>query len=244
MPNESRRIAALLALACIAAPLAAQPPTDEQRMMRVQWEQDFGRQKPVPTIPATLRQTVSTTNEWVSVRMNDGSQRRFGIGALTIEEMESFQNGRFVGFKIFGNEEYGYILIDRAGRGEMATVHTGGKPSFSEEGRHFAAAEISESGFGNLNGVALWGVEPTGVKRLFYTDSLRAGFNWRAEPFRGPTCVPVTAVEESWQPSAPDRWDAEVANAPRAWYELRWSADESLYFGRSTDAACFDDSSG
>lgn len=245
MPNSNLRIAALLALACAAAPpLAAQPQADEQRAMRLQWEEDFRRQKPVPTIPAALRETVSASNEWITVRMSDGRQYRYGIGALTAEELESFQNGRFVGFKIFGNEEYGYILIDRAGSGEMATLHTGGRPSFSEDGRHFAAAEISESGFGNLNGVALWGVEPGGVKRLFYTDSLRTGFNWRAEPFRGQACVPITAVEEGWQPSAPDRWDAEVANAPRAWYELRWSADEGLYFGRSTDSACFDDSSG
>lgn len=246
MPNASLRIAALLALACAIGPVAAQPPgaPEEQRVLRLEWEQNFQRQKPVPVVPAPLRQTVSATNEWVTVRMDDGSPFRVGIGALTVDQLESFQNGRFIGFGISGNEEYGYILIDRMGRDHLIESHTDSRPSFAEDGRHFAAAEISESGFGNLNGVALWEVLPAGVKRLFYTDSVRGGFNWRAEPFRGSNCVPITAVQEGWTPTTPDRWDAEVGNAPRAWYELRWSADEGLYFGRSSDAACFDDSSG
>lgn len=246
MPNSSLRIAALLALACATAPVAAQPPgaPEEQRVLRLEWEQNFGRQKPVPVVPAPLRQTVSATNEWVTVRMGDGSPFRVGIGALAVDQLEGFQNGRFIGFGISGNEEYGYILVDRMGRGHLIESHIGSRPSFAEDGRHFAAAEISESGFGNLNGVALWEVRPAAVRRLFYTDSVRSGFQWRAEAFRGPNCVPITAVEEGWEPTAPDRWEAEVGNAPRAWYELRWSDEDGLYFGRSTDAACFDDSSG
>jgi len=247
VPNASLRIA-FLALACAAAPLAAQPAAnqpsaDEQRSIRTAWEQDFRRQKPVPTVPAALRQTVSATNEWVIVRMNDGSQHRYGIGALTVEDMESFQNGRFIGFQIFGNEEYGYILIDRAGRGEPATLHTGSKPSFAEDGRPFAAAEQSQSGFGNLSGVALWEVRPAGVQRIFYSDVLRGGIQWRAEPFRGPNCVPISAIDPDWNPATAN-WEEEAANAPRQWYELRWSAGDGIYFGHSTDAACYDDSSG
>lgn len=238
MPNSKASRIALLGLVLAATPAVAQPATPP---MSARAQGSHGQ---TPTIPAALRSTVSTSNGALIIRMNDGSPHRVDISELTIDELEAFQNGRFIGFKIFGNEEYGYILLDRMGRGETAESHTGGKPSFSEDGRHFAAAEISESGFGNLNGVALWHVTPVGVQRLFYTDSVRAGFHWRAEAFRQASCVPITAVEEGWEPTAPDRWDAEVANAPRAWYELRWSAEDGLYFGRSTDAACFDDSSG
>jgi hypothetical protein len=236
VPNSRASWLALLGLAALAGPAVAAPNLQPQP----------GAERPVraPTIPAALRSTVSVNGAALIVRMNDGSPHRFDMSELYVDKLEAFQDGRFIGFEIGGNEEYGYVLIDRTGRGEPAESHTGSRPSFSEDGRYFAAAEISESGFGNLNGVALWEVRPSGVKRLFYTDSVRSGFHWRAEPFRQPSCVPITAVEEGWEPTAPDRWDAEVANAPRAWYELRWSDEDGIYFGRSTDAACFDDSSG
>jgi hypothetical protein len=235
VPNSRASWLALLGLAALAGPAAAAPDLQPQ---------GAERQARAPDIPAALRATVSVNGAGLILRMNDGSPHRFDMSELQVDKLEGFQNGRFIGFEIGGNEEYGYVLIDRTGRGEPAESHTGSRPSFSEDGRYFAAAEISESGFGNLNGVALWQVRPAGVKRLFYTDSVRSGFHWRAEAFRQPNCVPITAVEEGWEPTAPDRWDAEVANAPRAWYELRWSDEDGIYFGRSTDAACFDDSSG
>lgn len=244
MLRSRDRIVFFLALACAAAPLAAQSH-DDQALARLEWEQRFGRPKPVPTIPEPLRLYVSALNaDWLAIRMADGRRHAFGIGAISPDEFESFASGRFIGFRYGGHEEFGYVLIDRNGRGELAEIATGDKPAFSEDGRHFAAAEISESGFGNLNGVALWEVHPAGVRRLFYTDSVRSGFHWRADNFVGPSCVRVSAVEEGWEPSAPDRWDQEVTTAPRAYYELRWSAEEGLYFGRSSDSACFDDSSG
>ena len=243
MPR-SRLSIALIGFACLAVPALAAQPVDEAELRR-QYEEITRRPKPVPTIPAALRSIVTApNNEWLVIRMNDGSQHRIGIGSVDIDKMEGFQDNRFIGFEIGGHEEYGYILVDRTGRGELADIPTGGRPAFSGDGRHFAAAEISESGFGNLNGVALWEIKPAGVRRLFYTDSVRYGFHWRADSFVGPTCVRFSAVEEGWEPTAPERWDQEVASAPRAYYELRWSDDEGLYFGRSGDAACYDDSSG
>lgn len=243
MPKIANKAAFIALLIGVSSPALAQPI--DQSELRRQYEETTQRQKPVPVIPAALRPVVSApSNEWLVIRMSDDSQHRFGIGSVDIEDMESFANGRFIGFEVGGHEEYGYILIDRTGRGELAEIPTGGKPVFSGDGRHFAGAEYSESGFGNLNGIALWEVMPAGVKRLFYTDVVRDAHSWRAESFRGTECVHISAVPQSWEPSTPERWEAEIATATREHFALRFDADSGLGLYRADDAACFDDSSG
>lgn len=236
MSRSSLKLAALLAFAsAVAAPAAAQPHDADQGSLRREWEANNRRPKPVPAIPANLRATVSAPNaEWLIVRMHDGSQHRFGIGGITPENLESFAGGRFIGFSYSGHEESGYILIDRQGRGETAEILTGQRPAFSENGNHFAAAEYSESGFGNLNGVTLWQVMPN-LRRLFFTDILSEGYDWRVDEFRGSRCVLVSALPQS------AATDASVERE-RQYYALRF--DEGIYFARAQDNACFDDSSG
>jgi hypothetical protein len=53
-------------------------------------------------------------------------------------------DGRFFSFRWFADEAGGFILVDRAGRGQH--IDTGDRPVFSPTHQKFAAIEISESG--------------------------------------------------------------------------------------------------
>jgi hypothetical protein len=233
VPNSSLSLLAAIALSVAVGTADAMPKG-----------QGTQRQVQAPAIPAALRNMVRVDGTALMIRMNDGSRHRFDISELHVDRFETFARGRFVGFGISAHEEFGYVLIDRTQRGELAEIPTGDRPVFSEDGSHFAAAEVSASGYGNLDGIGLWQVRPRGVRRLFYTNAVREGHHWKTEAFRGPACVLISAVPNGWEPSVPDRYEQELATAERTYLELRWSQEEGYALFQSTGNGCFDDSSG
>jgi hypothetical protein len=61
----------------------------------------------------------------------------------------------------------------------MAAVESGQTPVFSPDGRFFAAAEMSDAGFNNLEGIGLWKKLPDRTVRHFFTDAAHSGWDWR-----------------------------------------------------------------
>lgn len=188
---------------------------------RSEWEDIMGEPKPLAAIPATLRGVVAAKSPDLLV-VNDlaGQPIELPIEWYVPAEFEQFRDGRFLGMSVKGYEDYGYILVDRAARGPGAIVATGQKPVFSPDGRLFAAAELSESGYSNLEGVALWEVREDGTIRRFFSDAFPLLSHWRVDSWPRSGCVSISAVPSDWQPPEGEEWETALPKAPRQNYSL------------------------
>lgn len=209
------------ALAAIALLLAPVPANAQEFQPRTEYEEMIQAPKPLPAIPAEYAGIVSVASpELLLVKALDGGDIPVDIDWMEPEDFHSFAQGRFFGFSFTGYEYYGYVLVDRTMAGEAAVFETGEMPAFSPDGHHFVAAELSDSGFGNLNGVGLWAVLPTGTVRRFFTDALPSAWDWRADGWVREDCVALSAIPQGWWPDNVEQWDAELAAAPRLQYSL------------------------
>lgn len=139
--------------------------------------------------------TLNGATHCVDVRdMNKGDD--FGLS----------RDGRFFTFRWYADESGGFILVDRTGRGQ--TVDTGDRPAFSPSHQKFAAIEISESGFGSLNGFAVWQADPVGVRRLAFLDNLPRMSDWRLDGWAGEACINISAIPM-------DKYPENVADLPK-----------------------------
>ena len=207
MPNAKARAAAALLLLSICAASVAQ---DRQFTPREDYEEFLGRPKPTPEIPRELRGIVVEARPERLVVQGLGGQRiPVSLEWFEPGEFETFADGRFLGFRYWGNEEIGYVLVDRRMSGEAASLSTGNRPLFSPDGRYIAAAELSQSGFGNLNGVALFEVLADRTVRRFLTDVLPRHEDLRVDRWVRPDCAAFSAIE--LENRGPD-----VGDVPRA----------------------------
>jgi hypothetical protein len=127
--------------------------------------------------------------------------------------------------------------VDRAANGEAAILETGVVPLFSPDGRYFAAAHMTEPGWNNLEGVALWEALPDRTVRRFFTNALPSTLDWRADRWLRPNCVVVSAVEAGFQIPETQDYDRAVREAPRSLYVLE-AADGVTMTGTYEDLAC------
>ena len=130
----------------------------------------------------------------------------------TISEARNFAltaDKRFFSFDWYGYEEGGHFVIDRSGRG--LAVDTGATPMFSPSRQLLAAVEFSESGFGSLNGFAVWRVETSGLRRIAMLEVPQAMAEWRLDGWTGDNCVRLSAIPNSRMPED----NANVARTPR-----------------------------
>lgn len=206
--------------------LAAQPAAARQPPL-TELEQAMGHRKTAPVIPPALRPMVrEATANRLLVRSLDGGTIAVDISEMMPERFAAFGGGRFLGFAFTGYEYYGYLLIDRAARGDAAVIETGGSPAFSPDGRHFAAIQLSGSGWGNLEGLGLWDVGAGAVTQRLFLSALPAGEDWRIDGWRRAGCVALSAAPMNAEPAAP-RLQFALEYGPR------------ITFGQTeNDAAC------
>jgi hypothetical protein len=200
MTRAYRILAAALMLAVLASPAvtrAQQPPMTEL-------EQAMGRRKTAPEIPPALRPMVQEASaNRLLIRGLDGSMIEVDISEMVPADFETFGGGRFIGFMFSGYEYFGYILIDRAAQGNAAQIETGDKPVFSPDGRHFAAVQLSGSGWGNLEGLSVWSLRPGGTTQRLFFSALPAGEDWRIDGWRRDGCIALSAAPMNAEPAAP-----------------------------------------
>lgn len=233
--RRGRAEACAILLLALAAPATAQ---ERETTPREDYEEFLGQPKRAPAIPHALRSIVTESRpERLTVRGLTGQQIPVSLEWFEPSEFTILQNGRYLGFRFSGYEEGGYILVDRASTGEAATLHTGVLPLFSPDGRYFAAAQTSEAGWDNLEGVALWEVLPDRTVRRFFTNVLPNTSDWRAERWLRPNCVIITAVDLGYQIPETQDYDRAIREAPRSLYVLE-VADGVTLTGAVEDLAC------
>lgn len=135
-----------------------------------------------------------------------------------IEDAKISHDQRFLAFGWLGYEQFGYVVIDRSGKGQV--IDTGNAPLSPPDGKRFAAVDLSVSGFGSLNAFAVWDIRPIGLRQLaMVTDGLPDG-DWRIDGWKGNDCVRLSLLPIDRHPSdqadfekAPrDPWFASAAN--------------------------------
>ena len=226
MRSDAIKIVAAIALVLTVLPGGAAgqrsaPPTEYVRLIE--------RPKPIPQIPAELQATVRAASpERLVVRGLGGHDIVVDVEWYEPSEFRLYQDQRFLGMSLRGYEDFGYYLVDRAGIGEAAVLETGRAPSFSPDGRFIAAVELSESGWSNLEGVAVWEVSADGTVRRFFTNAVPHGHDWRVDGWPRPNCVAISAVDHSWQPPEGQDWEQALPNAPRLRYGIEISNEISL----------------
>lgn len=130
-------------------------------------------------------------------------------------------------------------MVDRARSGPSAILDTGSYPMLSEDERHLAAAELSASGYGNLNGVALWEIHPDRTVRRFFTDALPEAWGWRVDGWSGSVCAVVSGIDADWQPASEEDWQTMWETAPRLTLELRVNENAVSLVHLDRENACY-----
>lgn len=145
-----------------------------------------------PRLAAVIRSSRTNLAVWTLGNANFCHPIHFVSAAENFEMSADF---RFIGFEWLGYEEGGYFVIDRTGRGQA--VDTGAKPVFSPSRRQMAAIEFSESGFGSLNGFAVWQVNAVGLRRTVMLDQIPSLVDWRIDGWKGENCVALSGIPNS-----------------------------------------------
>ncbi len=163
------------------APSPSSPP-------RVGWD---GKNE-IPVIPQEFRSVIANAApEKMMVRSLDGRIIPVDIAGYNVWDYRLYQRGRYLGMRLSGYEVVGYLLIDRAARTNNV-IATGSQPLFSNDGRWFAVAGITDADQGNFEGLGLWEVHPTDTVRRFFTDAVPLSSDWRTDRWIG-SCVAFSA---------------------------------------------------
>ena len=208
-------MAATLALAGASPSLAAPPnPASCPRLAPREGSEET-RKTPLP-IPRAFARIARSSRNHIAVSTLSGAQHCIDArDILTAENYGLSSDGRFFSFRWGGYEAGGFIIVDRTGRGQ--DLDTGDRPQFSPSRQRLAAIEISESGFGSLNGFAVWQVNPVGVQRLAFLDNLPQMSDWRLDGWAGEACINLSAIPmEKYPENARD-----LPKVPRTRYMAR-----------------------
>ncbi len=81
-----------------------------------------------------------------------------------IAAMEWFAGRQMIGWQWWGYEAFGYKIADRRGAGLIMDV--GARPHFSPSGNRMAALQVSDAGWGGLEGFAVWEITSGGIDPL------------------------------------------------------------------------------
>ncbi len=179
----------------------------------------------VPVIPAEFRSVVRAVSpDRLVVTALDGRPIPVDIEYYVPSRFSLHQRGRYLGFAVDGHEANGYLMVDRSAPAHEAVAETGIAPTFSPDGLYFAAAEMSEAAFGNLEGLGVWQVLPSTTRRIFFTDAVPRAFEWRVEGWPRADCVALSAIDLGWEAPAGAEHEQAIREAPRVHYQVEMGA--------------------
>lgn len=182
------------------------------------------RQRTEPlAVPAVFRDVMRSGMDNFAFTTREGAT--VCVDASWMEEIHDpslSADGRFASFDWAGYEAFGHVIVDLSDAGQV--LDTGVAPVLSPSGQRFAAADLSESGYGALNAFAVWQIEPAGIRQLGKQEEVLPATDWHIERWSGERCLELTAIP----------WDGYTgeADAPRERFRAREAADWRIEPGR------------
>jgi hypothetical protein len=184
------------------------------------------RKGPIP-VPREFAGLVKSDLQHFAVSTMSGATICIDTSGIDeIDEVTASPDKRFLAFNWLGYEVFGYLLIDRTGKGQV--VDTGNAPLAPPSGMRFAAIDLSESGFGSLNGLAVWKIEPVGLRELAMVQDGFPSGEWKMEGWAGDECLdlsvlpidrqggddPDSAPRDPWFVAAKNGWKPKAGSCP------------------------------
>ena len=235
MGRCSKISASLACLVLVATPVAA-----KEFEPRNEYEALTQRPKSHPAIPPQFSEIIRDASpDRLLVNGLHGNTIEVDISWYEPRDFLMLAGSRYLGFAYTGYEAFGFVLVDRAMSGAAAILDTGSYPMLSPDGRYLAAAELSPSGYGNLNGIALWEINPDQTVRRFFTDALLEAWGWRVDGWSGSECAVVSGIGAEWQPGSEEEWKTMWETAPRLTLELRVNENAVSLVHVDRENACY-----
>jgi hypothetical protein len=153
---------------------------------------DLQRKRPLP-VPAGFRAFVKADQLHYAISTTGGGTICVDTSWMEdVGKMGGSADGRFLTFSWNDVEAYGYMFVDRAGRGQV--LDTGVPPKPSPSGRLLAAFDQSESELGSLSGLAIWRVDPVGIHEVARVEDLPRMAEWKIDGWSGESCITLSAL--------------------------------------------------
>lgn len=157
------------------------------------------------SVPADFAPFMAASATELAILTQGGSTICQNLGWIShFDISDRLMGERLVGLQYVGYESFGYLLVDRSGAGSITDI--GSRPVFSPDGRRFAALQVSDSGWGGMEGFGVWDLAADGHRALLLQVAdrtndwtLPAPFSdraqdWRLDSWQGNGCVAMSAV--------------------------------------------------
>lgn len=222
MIKQMRRILAFVLGLCLlgsAIPAMAAPDCPPRKRDK---DEPF-LDKP-PAIPKKFRKWVKASKTDLSISTLSDTTLCVKLGWIfDADKFWISTDQRFIGFDITGFEYHGHVVIDRSGAGQE--IATGKRPIFSPDKSKFAFAQLSDSGWGNFEGVSIWSVDSDKSTRLISiendenTQSLPFGIDWKVDRWSSDDLVELSMIHTD-DYFADENYAKSVIRSPRRFYRL------------------------
>jgi hypothetical protein len=179
-----------------------------------------------PVIPKKYRSIIAASKTDLAVATETGKTICVKLG--WIADIENYWNSpdmRFIGFDYSGYETHGHVMIDSKGVGQE--IATGARPVFSPDNKHFAFVQLTDSGWGNFEGAAIWSVEANNSSSKVNYDTandkgpkLPYGIDWKIDRWINNNGVSLSMIHPDELVSGDD-YTISVARSPRRHYQFR-----------------------
>lgn len=128
--------------------------------------EEFGPRPDPLVVPSSIASIAATDNTNLAVTTLKGGQmcKDFSWAYNFSDEARTLLDGRLVALGWGAYEAFGTILFDRAGKG--AQVEVGEWPALSPSEMRLAALQLTQSGYGGLEGFAIWQITPSGLTEI------------------------------------------------------------------------------
>jgi hypothetical protein len=194
-----------------------------------------------PKIPRKYRSIMTASKTDLAIASENGKTICVKLGWVGhLEEYWHSADMRFIGFDYYGHETHGHIMIDRKGDGQE--INTGARPIFSPDKKHFAFAQLSDSGWGNFEGVAVWTVNADNSTKSISVENnedeqlLPYGIDWKVDHWIDNTNVRLSMIHaDEFVPD--DDYAKGVAKSPRRSYQFR-QAKQTWQFLECAVSSC------